>query len=95
MVWDVSTATALASLDDPLQAAAGQAKRSETGRAGAVRGLAWVMTGPAMLAIALASGMFVVWDTRGEWCALVMASGQCSVHVEQGSGLFWVELFWD
>lgn len=68
VVWDVAAAAALAALEDPGGAAAGVAtggmasRGSGPGRVGAVRGLAWVLAGPAALAVALSSGLFLVWD---------------------------------
>ncbi len=51
------------SLEDPLHTAGGP--KSERGKGGAVRGLAWVLAAPARLAIVLASGAFLVWDVDG------------------------------
>lgn len=69
VVWDVSTGTVIASLEDPLAAAQTPgpiARRAEPGKGGPVRGLAWVMSNPCVLAIVLASGMFLVWDLQGK-----------------------------
>ena len=68
VVWDVFAAAVAAALDDPAATATGGGSlplpgaRSGLGRAGAVRGLAWVLSGPAALAVALSSGQFVLWD---------------------------------
>ncbi|KAL3161421.1 hypothetical protein ABBQ32_010311 [Trebouxia sp. C0010 RCD-2024] len=67
LVWDVSSGTVIASLEDPLAAAQTPgpiARRPEPGKGGAVRGLAWIMSNPCVLAIVLASGMFLVWDMQ-------------------------------
>ena len=40
-------------------------RRSEAGRQYAVRDLAWVMTGPALLAVAHAQGTLLLRDPRG------------------------------
>ena len=67
LVWDVSSGTVIASLEDPLSAAQSPgpvARRPEPGKGGAVRGLAWIMSNPCVLAIVLASGMFLVWDMQ-------------------------------
>lgn len=67
MVWDVSSGTVIASLEDPLSAAQAPgpvARRAEPGKGGAVRGLAWIMSNPCVLGIVLASGMFLVWDVQ-------------------------------
>ena len=67
MVWDVSSGTVIASLEDPLSAAQAPgpvARRAEPGKGGAVRGLAWIMSNPCVLGIVLASGMFLVWDMQ-------------------------------
>ena len=67
VVWDVSSGTVIASLEDPLSAAQAPgpvARRAEPGKGGAVRGLAWIMSNPCVLGIVLASGMFLVWDMQ-------------------------------
>ena len=67
VVWDVSSGTVIASLEDPLSAAHAPgpvARRAEPGKGGAVRGLAWIMSNPCVLGIVLASGMFLVWDMQ-------------------------------
>jgi hypothetical protein len=66
VVWEIATATPVLSLEDPLQAASANGKKSEPGKSGAVRGLAWVCANPARLAIVLASGVVLVWDVQGE-----------------------------
>lgn len=63
MVWDIATGVPVISLEDPLQAAAGS--RSNPGKGGAVKGLAWVMANPARLAIVLSGGTVLVWDVQG------------------------------
>ncbi len=65
VVWDIATATPVIALEDPLTAAQVGSKRTEPGKGGAVRGLAWVCAHPARLAIVLANGMFLVWDVQG------------------------------
>lgn len=65
VLWEVSSATAVAVLDDAYQAAVPGARRGEGGKQGGVRDLGWVMCEPAMLAIALGCGLFVLWDTIG------------------------------
>jgi hypothetical protein len=66
VVWDLGLGGACALLDDPLLAATGVSKKAEPLRGGAVRGLAWVCSSPALLAIVLASGLLVVWDPRSK-----------------------------
>lgn len=63
VVWDISSSTPVLILEDPLHTASGA--KSERGKGGAVRGLAWVMANPVHLAIVLASGNFLVWDVNG------------------------------
>ena len=68
MVWDVSSGTVIASLEDPLAAAQSPgpvARKTEPGKGGAVRGLAWIMSNPCVLGIVMTSGMFLVWDMQG------------------------------
>ena len=68
VVWDVSSGTVIASLEDPLSAAQSPgpvARKTETGKGGAVRGLAWIMSNPCVLGIVMTSGMFLVWDMQG------------------------------
>ena len=65
VLWDVTTATALGGSEDLVQAASGSGKKSEMGRAGAVRDLAWVLSGPSVLAVLMASGLFLLWDPQG------------------------------
>ena len=68
VVWDVTSGTVIASLEDPLSAAQSPgpvARKAEPGKGGAVRGLAWIMSNPCVLGIVLASGMFLVWDMQG------------------------------
>ncbi|KAK9845287.1 hypothetical protein WJX81_002462 [Elliptochloris bilobata] len=64
VVWDVAAAAAIAALEDPAGVAPGAAgsRAGGPGRGGAVRGLAWVLAGPAALAVALSSGHFLIWD---------------------------------
>ncbi|KAK9863395.1 hypothetical protein WJX84_011255 [Apatococcus fuscideae] len=64
VLWDVTTATALGGSEDLVQAASGAGKKSELGRAGAVRDLAWVLSGPCVLAVLMASGLFLLWDPQ-------------------------------
>ncbi|KAK9867753.1 hypothetical protein WJX84_002654 [Apatococcus fuscideae] len=64
VLWDVTTATALGGSEDLVQAASGSGKKSEMGRAGAVRDLAWVLSGPSVLAVLMASGLFLLWDPQ-------------------------------
>ncbi len=59
--WDMHTGQAISGLDDAWQAATGS--RNST-RSGEVRALAWVMSGPCLLAVAL-SNMLIIWDPRG------------------------------
>ena len=69
VVWDVTTATAMATLEDPSAAAAAAGpnpKKVEPGKGGPVRDLAWVMSNPCLLAVVLANGMLLVWDQAGE-----------------------------
>jgi WD40 repeat protein len=77
VVWDIASGTPVLALEDPLHAAAGP--KSERGRGGAVRGLAWVLASPARLAIVTASGAFLVWDVAGARtplsCFLSMPAG--------------------
>lgn len=68
VVWDVSSGTVIASLEDPLSAAQSPgpvARKAEPGKGGAVRGLAWIMSNPCVLGIVMTSGMFLVWDMQG------------------------------
>lgn len=68
VIWDVSSGTVIASLEDPLSAALSPgpvARKSEPGKGGAVKGLAWIMSNPCVLGIVLTSGMFLVWDPQG------------------------------
>ena len=68
VIWDVSSGTAVASLEDPLSAAQSPgpvARKTEPGKGGAVRGLVWIMSNPCVLGIVLTSGMFLVWDPQG------------------------------
>lgn len=65
VVWDIATATPVIALEDPLTGAQLGGKRAEPGKGGAVRGLAWVCSNAARLAIVLANGMFLVWDVAG------------------------------
>ncbi|KAA6419923.1 MAG: hypothetical protein FRX49_10113 [Trebouxia sp. A1-2] len=67
VVWDVSSGTVIASLEDPLSAAQSPgpvARKAEPGKGGAVRGLAWIMSNPCVLGIVMTSGMFLVWDMQ-------------------------------
>ena len=64
VIWDIATGTPVLTLEDPLHAAAGP--KSDRGKGGAVRGLAWVLASPARLGIVTASGAFLVWDVEGE-----------------------------
>lgn len=69
VVWDVTTATAMATLEDPSAAAAAAGpspKKVEPGKGGPVRDLVWVMSNPCLLAVVLANGMLLVWDQAGE-----------------------------
>ena len=72
-MWDARRSTAVCVLDDTWQAATG--RRAEAGKANGVRALAWVMSGPCLLAVAL-SGLFVVWDPRGDF----ISSGRTCFH---------------
>ena len=65
-VWDVANAAQLNVLEDPWQAATGQPKRADLSHK--VQALVWVLSAPALLAVALASGLLVIWDTRGKHC---------------------------
>lgn len=68
VIWDVSSGTAVASLEDPLSAAQSPgpvARKTEPGKGGAVRGLVWIISNPCVLGIVLNSGMFLVWDPQG------------------------------
>jgi WD40 repeat protein len=58
--WDVQSGQAVSGLDDPWQAATGKSNP----RIGGVRALAWVMSDPCLLAVAL-SNMLIIWDPRG------------------------------
>ena len=69
VVWDVTTATAMATLEDPSAAAAAAGpnpKKVEPGKGGPVRDLAWVMSNPCLLAVVLANGLLLVWDQAGK-----------------------------
>lgn len=68
VIWDVNSGTVVASLEDPLAAALSPgpvARKTEPGKGGAVKGLAWIMSNPCVLAIVMANGMFLVWDPQG------------------------------
>ncbi len=62
-VWDVLSGAVTGALEDPLGAATG--RRTEADRRTGVVALAWLRAAPALLGIALAGGMFVLWDPRG------------------------------
>ena len=63
MVWDACSGQPLAALDDPWIAATG--RRAEVGvRSAGVKALAWALSEPSLLVIAL-SNLLVVWDPRG------------------------------
>ena len=69
MVWDVSSATVIASLEDPLAAAQSPgpvARKTEPGKGGAVRGLAWIMSNPCVLH----GGHKSASTTAVSWCAM-------------------------
>lgn len=55
-----------------MQAAAGSSRRNESSKAGAVRDLAWVMPEPALLAVAMANGLLLLWDTQGNAPHLIL-----------------------
>ena len=85
VVWDVTTATAMATLEDPGAAAAAAGpnpKKMEPGRGGPVRDLAWVTSNPCLVAAVLANGMLLVWDQAGEGKAM---AGQDNVMGPPGS----------
>ncbi|KAK9829709.1 hypothetical protein WJX72_007460 [[Myrmecia] bisecta] len=63
VVWDVTSANVIATLDDPHQAATGAGRKAD--KPAGIKDLAWVMSSPCLLGILMASGLFVVWDTRG------------------------------
>lgn len=65
VIWDVHSASVFATLEDPWQAALGTAKKSEQGKSGSIKDLAWVMSAPSMLAIVTSSGLFLIWDVKG------------------------------
>lgn len=68
VIWDVTSGTVVASLEDPLAAAQTPgpvARKTEPGKGGAVKGLAWIMSNPCVLGIVMTSGMFLVWDPQG------------------------------
>lgn len=64
VLWDLGTGVACALLDDPLLAATGISKKAEPSKGGAVKGLGWLGSSPALLAIVLASGLLIIWDPR-------------------------------
>lgn len=78
MVWDVTSASVMARLEDVPQAR--ELTRERRGGEGcAIQGLAWVLARPGVLAIVIAPALLVLWDTkggagggvfvrRGSWC---------------------------
>jgi len=60
VVWDAQSGQAVSGLDDPWHAATGRSNP----RPGGVRALAWVMSDPCLLAVAL-THMLIIWDPRG------------------------------
>ena len=62
MCWDVRSGQAVSGLDDPWQAATGRSNP----RPGGVRALAWVMSEPCLLAVAL-THILIIWDPRGKF----------------------------
>ncbi len=72
-VWDVLSGAVTGALEDPLGAATG--RRTEGDRRTGVVALAWLRAAPALVGVALAGGMFVLWDPRG---APGLQSASCS-----------------
>ncbi len=62
-VWDVLSGAVTGALEDPLGAATG--RRTEPDRRTGVVALAWLRAAPALVGIAVAGGMFVLWDPSG------------------------------
>lgn len=63
VVWDAFSGQPIAALDDPWQSATG--RRGEAGvKSSGVKALAWILSDPSLLVIAL-SNLLVVWDPRG------------------------------
>lgn len=60
VVWNVSTGSAIALLEDPVGAAFPGAKRPEGAGRPAVQGLAWVTATPTLLAILAAPGYLIL-----------------------------------
>jgi hypothetical protein len=64
VVWDVGGVSPIVVMEDAHLAATG--RKGEPGRSsGGVRALAWVMSSPLLLAVALGTGIFLLWDTVG------------------------------
>ena len=82
MVWDVASVSVLAALEDAHVAAMG--RRAEVGGRASVRALAWVMPAPGLLAVALSSGVFLLWDVTGMHCALKTRRIVCLLPSEMG-----------
>ena len=61
-VWDVLGTCVVAGLEDPAGAATG--RRTEPEKRTPVVALAWVRAPPALLGIALAGGLFILWDPK-------------------------------
>ena len=61
-MWDVLGSCLIAGLEDPLGMALG--KRTDGDKRTSVMSLAWLKAAPVLLGIALAGGMFIVWDHK-------------------------------
>lgn len=64
VVWDVASCAACAILEDALTAAHG--RRADGVTRPGIAAVAWVTADPHLLGIAVASGTFLVWDTKRE-----------------------------
>lgn len=64
-VWDVLGSCVVAGLEDPAGAATG--RRTEPEKRTPVVSLAWLRAAPSLLGIALAGGLFIVWDPKCEY----------------------------
>ena len=64
VVWDVASCAAVAVLEDALTAV--QGRRGDGVTRPGIAAVAWVTSDPHLLGVAVASGTFLVWDTKGE-----------------------------